>query len=205
MLEDGTSVEGEQQIGEVMVDYFKHIFTSTAPTECNRILQGIETKVTPQMNAELTSELAVVEVEQALKQMRPLSAPGLDGMSPIFFKSFWNIVGLDVIEASLPVLNTGSIPENFNHTHIALIPKTKNPEKPKDFRPISLCNVLYKLIAKTIANHLKKLMPKLVSKSQSAFMSNQLISDNTLIAFETLHHLKSKRKGKTGYMALNLT
>ena len=136
--------------------------------------------------------------------MKPLSAPGLDGMSPIFFKSFWNTVGPDVIEASLSVLNTGTMLENFNHTYIVLIPKIKNPEKPKDFRPISLCNVLYKLVAKTIANCLKKLMPKLVSELQSAFMSNRLISDNTLIAFETLHHLKSKRKGKTRYMALKL-
>ena len=126
MLEDGTSVEGEQQIGEVMVDYFKHIFTSTAPTECNRILQGIETKVTPQMNAELTSEFAAIEVEQALKQMRPLSAPGPDGMSPIFFKSFWNTVGPDVIEASLSALNTGSIPEKFQpHPHC---PHSQNKE-----------------------------------------------------------------------------
>ena len=50
-MDDGTLVEGEQKIGEVMVDYFKHIFTSMAPTECNIILQGIETKVTPHMNA----------------------------------------------------------------------------------------------------------------------------------------------------------
>lgn len=148
---------------------FKYIFSSVALIDFNQILQGIETKVTPQMNVDLTREFAAAEVEQALKQMKPLSAPGLDGMSPIFFKSFWDTVGLDVIEASLYALNTSSMPVNFNHTYIALIPKTKNPEKAeaKDFRLISLCNVLYKLVAKTIANQFKKLMPKLVSKSQS--------------------------------------
>ena len=92
---------------------------------------------------------------------------------------------------------------NFNHAFISLIPKIKNPEIAKDFRPISLCNMLYKIIAKTIANHFKKLLPKLVSETQSAYMSNRLILDNILVAFETLHHLKSKRRGKSGFMAEN--
>ena len=62
---------------------------------------------------------------------------------------------------------------------------------------------MYKIISKTIANRLKKILPKLVSETQSAFMLDQLITDNILIAFETLHHLK-KNKGKMGFMALKL-
>ena len=94
--------------------------------------------------------------------------------------------------------------DNLNHTFISLVPKTKSPKKAKDFQPISLYNVLYKIISKTIANCLKTLLPKLVSETQSAFMSDRLISDNILVAFETLHHLKNKRKGKLGFMALKL-
>ena len=61
-----------------------------------------------------------------------------------------------------------------------------------------------KIVSKTIANRLKKILPKLVLESQSAFMSDRLILDNILIAFETLHHLKNKRKGKAGLMAIKL-
>lgn len=82
------------------------------------------------------------------------------------------------------------MPENLNHTFISLIPKVKSLEIAKDFRSIILCNVLHKIIFKTIANRLKKLLPKLVLESQSAFMSDRLISDNILVAFKTLHHLK---------------
>ena len=82
------------------------------------------------------------------------------------------------------------MPKNMNHTFISLNPKVKSPEIAKDFRCLSLCNVLHKIISKTIANRLKKLLPKLVSESQSTFMSDRLISDNILVAFETLHHLK---------------
>ena len=156
------------------------------------------------MNVDLTSEFTAEEVERALKQMKPLIAPKLDGMSPIFFKSCSNFISKDVIAASLDILNSGSMIDNLNHTFISLIPKTKTPKTAKDFQPISLCNVLYKIISKTIANRLKKLLPKLVSETQSAFMSDRLISDNILIAFETLHHLKNKRKGKLGFMALKL-
>ena len=156
------------------------------------------------MNSELIRNFTAEEVEFALKQMKPLTAPVPDGMSPIFFKSCWKF-GQDVIDASLAILNSGNMSASLNHTYIALIPKTKSPEKETDFRPISLCNVLYKIVSKTIANRLKKIMPKLVSESQSAFMSDRLITDNILIAHETLHHLKKKKKtGKTGYMAVKL-
>ena len=128
------------------------------------------------MNLELTKEYTTREVEVALKQMKPISAPRLDDMPPIFFKNYWNTVGHDVISATLSALNSGTIPPNINQTFISLIPKTKSPEIAKDFRPISLCNVTYKLISKTIANRLKKCFPKIVSESQGAFLSNRLIT-----------------------------
>ena len=162
------------------------------------------------MNFELIRNFTAEEVEFALKQMKPLTAPGPDGMSPIFFKFCWQFIGQGVIDASLAILNSGNISANLNHTYIALIPKTKSLERATDFRPISLCNVLYKIESKTIANRLKKIMPKLVSESQSAFMLDRLITDNILVAHETLHHLKTKKNKKnkktrkTGYMAIKL-
>ena len=187
-----------------MAFYFSDLFTTTAPSNFEPILQGIERKVTPQMNLELTREYTTSEVEATLKQMKSISALGPDGMPPIFFKHFWNIVGPDVLSATLSVLNLGTIPPKINHTFESLIPKTKSLKIAKDFQPISLCNVIYKLISKTIANRLKKCLPKLVSESQSTFPSNCLITDNILVAFETLHHLKNKRTGKTSSMALKL-
>lgn len=86
ILDNGSVMEEDKKIGEVMVNYFKQLFTSTTPSSFDKILQGIEAKVTPSMNADLTSEFTTEEVEIALKQMKPLIAPRLDGMSPIFFK-----------------------------------------------------------------------------------------------------------------------
>lgn len=88
----------------------------------------------------------------------------------------------------------GIIPPKFNDTHIVLIPKTKNPRKVTEYRPISLCNVVYKLASKTLANRLKKILPSVISESQSAFVNGRLITDNVLVAFETMHNINQKKR-----------
>ena len=73
-----------------------------------------------------------------------------------------------------------------------------------EFRPISLCNVLYKIFSKVLANRLKKILPSIITEHQLAFTKDRLISDNILMAFETLHCMKRHNSGTDGYMALKL-
>jgi hypothetical protein len=85
----------------------------------------------------------------------------------------------------------------INFTFIALIPKVKNPSRFSKYRPISLCNVLYKLIKKVLANMLNKFFPKIFSQNQGAFILGRLVSDNILVAYEFLHTMNARMKGKT--------
>jgi hypothetical protein len=144
------------------------------------------------------------EVDNAIKQMGPLKAPGTDSMSPIFYQTFWDSIGTDVSSAVLSYLNSGSILKSINHTYITLIPKKQNPTKVTDFRPISLCNVIYKILSKILTIRLKTILPKIISKTQSAFVPGRLITDNILVAFETLQHMKTRHTSKDGFMALKL-
>ena len=168
------------------------------------IFEVIQPLVTEDMNISLTREFTRQEVEIALKDMAPLKALGPDGMPPIFFQSFWRLIGDDVSKAVLDFLNSCHIPKEFNFTYVTLIPKMKNPKKISEFRPISLCNVIYKLISKVLANCLKPLLPSIVSENQSAFQASKVITDNILMAFETLHYMKNHQTGNTSFMALKL-
>ena len=89
--------------------------------------------VTKDMNISLTREFTRQEVDLALKDMALLKAPGPDGMPPLFFQSFWHLIGDDVSKAVLDCLNSCHIPQEFNFTYVTLIPKVKNPEKISEF------------------------------------------------------------------------
>ena len=136
--------------------------------------------------------------------MAPLKAPGPNGMPLIFFQKFWNTVGDDVVEAVLLCLNFGTILPSLNHTFISLIPKVKSPEYVIEFRPIALCNIVYKLVSKVLANRLRNVLPHIISDFQSAFQSDKALSDNILVAFELLHQMKRRKSRKTWHMALKL-
>ena len=136
--------------------------------------------------------------------MAPFKAPGPDGMPPPFYQHYWHLIGDDVAKAVIFCLQNGHLPPELNQTYLTLIPKVKNLEKVYEFRPITFCNVLYKLVSKVFANRLKKILPHIISETQSVFQSDKAISNNILVAFETLHHMKTNKSGKNGFMAMKL-
>ena len=96
------------------------------------------------------------------------------------------------------------MPEEINDTAITLIPKVRNPQSIKQYRPISLCTVLYKIATKSVANRMRPVLEYTISQEQSAFVPGRLISDNALVAFECVHAMKRKKKGKKGHCAVKL-
>ena len=92
----------------------------------------------------------------------------------------------------------------MNYTHIALVPKKNDPQSLGDFKLISLGNVISPLFSKVLANRLKQILPRVISDAQSAFISERIITDNTTVAFEVLHRMRNRRRGKDGQMAIKL-
>ncbi|KAL5558507.1 hypothetical protein UlMin_034718 [Ulmus minor] len=195
----------EQGMAQIIESHFETLFSSSSHSlvEFDRVLDTIDRKVTTQMNEQLDQVFGLEDVKEAVFQMALTKSPGADGMSAVFYQSFWSVVGEEVTMACLGFTNRGLPLGSINETIITLIPKIKNPTRITEFRPISLCNVLYKIISKMLANRLRKVMDNIISEEQSAFIPGRLISDNAIIGFECLHAIK-RRKTKKNYMALKL-
>lgn len=156
------------------------------------------------MNLELLKPFSDMEILTSISSMHPFKALGMDGFPTSFFQKLWSIVGDSVVDLCLNILNNEEVMDSINHTRIVLIPKMKEARNVENFRPISLCTVLYKIKAKTIANRLKPWLDSLISLEQSAFIPGRQITDNILMDFETVHKIKTTTKGKKTFMALKL-
>uniref|UniRef100_A0A803QDX6 Reverse transcriptase domain-containing protein n=1 Tax=Cannabis sativa TaxID=3483 RepID=A0A803QDX6_CANSA len=186
-----------------MVSFYTELF-STSGNLHNDILEDITPAITPEMNTDLLALVTHEEVRKSLFQMHPDKSLGPDGMTPSFFQKCWDIVGSDVVKLVRDFFDTASIPEDLNNTNLELILKKKNLENMGDLRPIALCNVVYKVSFKVMANRLKLFLADIVFENQSAFVPGRLITDNILVSFEIMHYLKRKGKGTVGQMALKL-
>lgn len=131
-------------------------------------------------------------------------ASGPEGLSTLFYQKFWNVVGTDVTETVLRVLNEGASLEARNDTLVTLIPKLKDPMLMKEFRPISLCNVCYKIVSRSMTNRLRPIISKLIEKSQIAFILGRLIINNINVGFEVLQWLRNRKYSRSGYAVLKL-
>ena len=198
----GKKWETEELIGDAFTKYFQDLFTTGGPRQMDSVLEKVDGKVTSEMNNALLKEFTVEEIGATLNQMAPLKAPGPDGFFASFFQKNWAVIGNEVSHVVLLFLNNGSLNKELNLTYIALIPKVANPLCVMEFRLINLCNVLYKLIAKTLANRLKLVLNDIISPNQSAFVLGRLISNNILAAYETFHTMQSRMWGKVGYMVV---
>ena len=127
------------------------------------------------------------ELWDTLKDMKRNASPGPDGFNVEFYLATWSWIGDDVAALVSSFFHSRVMPQHINDTHIVLIPKKLVALVPVDYRPISLCNVVYKLISKSLANRLKPHLPDYINPSQQAFIEGRRISNNIIIAQEITH------------------
>ncbi|XP_012842431.1 PREDICTED: uncharacterized protein LOC105962665 [Erythranthe guttata] len=202
----GEWTDNKAEIEQVIANYFSSIFQSTYPTEgvIESVTQHIDRRLSNAASQSLSLPFTADEVTRAISQMSPTKSPGPDGFPVLFFTKYWNCLGSNVLNCVLNFLNNKKLPTKLNYTFIVLIPKVKNPEKITEYRPISLCNVIYKFGSKAIANRIKPFLQNIISPTQSAFVPKRLITDNVLVAYEVNHFIKSNSRKKTNFMAAKL-
>lgn len=128
-----------------------------------------------------------------LKSFKRDKSPGLDGWIVEFYLSFFDLMGNALTEVVEETRCFGIVPEALNKTYITLIPKVDKPFGFNEYKPIALCNLLYKLISKIIADRLKPVLSKVISEEQFGFLQGRQIHDVVELVQESLHSVKQKR------------
>ena len=132
----------------------------------------------------LEAEVSAEEVKGVLFAMPSYKSPGPDGFSSEFYKTAWPVIGHDFTVAVQSVFKMSFLPKGVNSTILALIPKKTEASEVRDYRPIACCNVIYKVVSKTLANRLKVILPRIILANQSAFVKGRLLMENVLLASE---------------------
>ena len=180
-------------------DFYKDLFTNnnTGRTWFQKEITyphiddvGMEKLVMPIMDE---------EVRRALFSMSPWKAPGPAG----FFQQSWEVVGRNICEFVREVWREPSKLGMVNKTDICLIPKINQPEFVNQFRPISLCNTIYKIVSKVIVGRLKEHIPHIVSPYQTCFVSGHSIHENIVVAQELAHSM-NRMNGRTSYFVIKV-
>jgi hypothetical protein len=178
--------------------YYQQLFCSNS--QQNNVATQTEDIDVPQLSLEATDCLLQPvtreEVSKALNQMNAYKAPGPDGFQGIFFKQYWHIVGDDVTRLVSNAFASGTFDPVIAETLISLIPKVDFPRSFKEFRPISLCNTIYKLITKVLVNRLRPFLDQIIGPYQSSFLPGRGTSDNAIILQEVVHSMRKSKKKK---------
>lgn len=165
MLKDFVSIK------KVASEHFEKLYREDRGAGQNDILlDAVPSLITSKMNQTLEGKITQTEVREALFTMDPDKAPGPDGFTPRFLQICWQIVEKEFFKMIQKSQDCQKIGGCTNSAFLTLIPKEKGANSFSRFRPISLCNIGYKVITKVIANRLKRILPKIIPDNQGGFI-----------------------------------
>jgi hypothetical protein len=157
-------------IGDCFVNNFKNLFTSSNPMLPAEFRNLFDCSISDSDNQFLCAMPTDSEIYDFLLSLERTKAPKPDGFTALFYVKYWNHIKGTVLNAVGDFFMHNILLREQNHTFIALIPKKLGASSVHQFRPISLCNFIYKIISKLLANRLKPLLDKVISPFQTAFV-----------------------------------
>ncbi|PNX89254.1 cysteine-rich receptor-like protein kinase, partial [Trifolium pratense] len=187
-------VQGVKEVKGFVKNFFENNFKENWENRPN--LNGITFhSLSDEDNFSLMAPFTVDEVRDVIWSSDGNKSPGPDGFNFNFLKTCWEILKGDIMEFLSEFHDSASLPKAITASFLALIPKKDHPQCLTDYRPICLVSSMYKILSKVLAARLKKVMGKLISDVQSAFLPNRHILDGVLVVNELID-LAKRRKDK---------
>lgn len=186
----------EEEIRGLIVSHFKQIYGEdpmdrrNSPMELSEKIGGQIKKVPVSALEGLDKLPSILEIQRAVFSLGPTKAPGPDGMNAALIQQQWEVFGPTVTREVMLFFETGIMKPVIAQSNLVLIPKVQGPVQVSDFCPISVCNLLYKVISKLLAKRMQPLMADLISKAQTAFIPGREISENVILLREIIHSFK---------------
>ncbi|KAK8938531.1 hypothetical protein KSP39_PZI010850 [Platanthera zijinensis] len=199
----GNLTEDPAAIEAAFVQFFEQKWLDHSPS-----LDGWPSLAAKLVLSDLTQQSLLRPVTEediwdAIKTMKANRSPGADGITSSFLKHFWALVKTDVCRAIIEFFTLGVMDPSWKETIVVLLPKTPNATSPEQFRPISLCPIFYKIVAKILVGRLQHILPSFISEEQGAFVPGRQISHQYFLAQEILHKFRFST-AKAGFMALKI-
>lgn len=193
-MNDGNFVTTQKEIEDEIMRFYGDLMGREEPNldsvDINIMRKGCQLNF--DQRKYLIGRITDEEIDKALKSIGDLKAPGIDGYGAKFFKDAWSIIKSDFTDAIREFFEKGKMYEPINTSLVILIPKNQEAKYARDYRPISCCTTIYKVISKVLTTRLSRVIKSIVHQSQAAFVPGQKIHDQILLAYELIQGYERK-------------
>ena len=186
-----------------VLSYFQEIFNMDNNCALNTLVDETIPSLVTDADTHMLMRLPLSsEIKDVVFSLNGDGAPGPDGFGGHFYQTFWDIVGVNVVNSVQEYFLDGRLPSNINSNMIVLIPKIPGSKSMGDYRPIALANFQFKIVTKIVADRLASITSRIISIEQQGFIWDRNISDCVILASEAINSLDKKQYG--GNIALKV-
>ena len=154
---------------------------------------NVDFQLPKEMASTCEEEITLAECTKALSRIQNNKSPGSDGLTKEFYRAFWDIISTYIVNSFNYAFNTGNLSISQRQGIISLIPKkTKDTQYLKNWRPVTLLNVDYKIATKTIALRIEKVLPYLINPTQTVYVKGRFIGESIRLILDIMEYTKHK-------------
>jgi len=203
LAEDGSLLNDSESIHERIRVFYAKLYSGTkVDVDACSILWNSLPEATTEDRERLEAPFSLEELTIALHSLSLNKSPGVDGLSCEFYNKVWDLIGLDYLSVAQEACTSGQMPLTWRRATLALIPKEGDLRDMKNYRPVSLSCVDYKIMAKMLSNRLGPVLSKLVNPDQSYAIPGRTIHDNIFLVRDLIQYAE-KTQTKVGFLSLD--